>query len=392
MNEFMFRGQEIQRMQAALESKESILLVGIRRTGKTQLLKEIVRRHNNDSGKAGKAVYLDVSDYHSLHRFYGDLLANMPAPLLQRMADLLKSAGSIPDQLMRWLSSHINKVSVPVIGGGIDLRKPEDKADITRYWEPIAQAMLTSLEDPSVSKDIAFFAIDEVPFMIQNLLNYKVSVDEITVAMATLRKLRTGGVPMLLSGSISLDNLLSRLNISHIVLGGLQRENLLPFSPEEARAYLNKHLNSPTAIDVVLANLPDYVPHFLYQSVYFLRGLPLSDRKNAEVVKAAMHNQVIPAIRRSFNEQFRERLDSNYPGEELNCAEQILDQLAQAGKEGAPIDTRQFSSRDHRLALTKLIYDMFIEEAPGHGYRFTLNILRLWWRNQRGMTEQTAKP
>ena len=374
----MFRDQEIRRIQAALRDKDSILLVGIRRIGKTMLMKEIVRRH----GGPGKGFYLDVSNYISLYSFYNELLANMPQPFLNRIVELLQAVQSIPDGVMNWLCRKIVSFDAKVIK--IDLREPPaDEATVTRYWEPIAKAMLESLKDPSVSNEIAFFAIDEFPLMLENLLKRKVSDEEITVALATLRKLREGGIPMFLSGSISLENLLALHNIPSSVLGELQRENLRPFSREEARGYLESRLvGHPTAteIEAVLNSLPDYIPDFLNQSVYFLRGLKIES--NVDVI---MDDEVLPAIRRSFNEQFHERLNSNYPDGEKSCAEQLLDQLANAPEEGAHVDTRNLPPIHHRV-LTKLKYDMFVEEAPNYGYRFTLNALRLWWRSRRGMT------
>jgi len=378
MSEFMFRDQEIRRIQTALQNKKSILLVGIRRIGKTMLMQEIVRRHTG----SGTVVDLDVSDYISLYSFYSELLAKMPKPFLRRVIKLLQAAQSIPNGVMNWLCRHIGSVDAKIFK--IDLREPPaDEATVTRYWESIAKAMLESLKDPSVSDEIAFFAIDEFPFMLKNLLDRKVPAEEITVALAMLRKLRAGGIPMLLSGSISLENLLTLHNIPHTVLGGLQRENLRPFSRDEARSYLETKLaNHPAAteIETVLDRLPDFIPDFLDQSVHFLCGL-----NSANDVDVTMDNSVLPAIRRSFNEQFQERLNSNYPGTEQSCAEQLLDQLANAPETGAPIDTRELPPTHHRV-LAKLKYDMFIEEAPAHGYRFTLNALRLWWRNQRGMT------
>ena len=376
MSEFMFRDQEIRRIQTALQRKESILLVGIRRIGKTMLMKEIVRRHN--AVNSGKAVYLDVSDHIRLYDFYNELLTNLPKPLLRRVVDILKATRSISNAAMNWVRSHIDTV------GKIKLREPADEAAVVRYWKPIAEAMMESLKTPSVSSEISFFAIDEFPFMLKNLLDRKVPAEEISIALAMLRKLRDGGIPMLLSGSISLENLLTLHNIPHTVLGGLQRENLRPFSRPEAHSYLKTRLaDHPAAaeIDLVLDRLPDYIPDFLNQSVHFLSGLP--DASNVDVI---MDNEVLPAIRRSFNEQFQERLISNYPDSERFCAEQLLDQLAKAPETGSPIDTSNLPPT-HPQALAKLKYDMFIEEAPAHGYRFTLNALRLWWRNQRGMTK-----
>jgi len=378
MNEFMFRDKEIRRIQTALQRKESILLVGIRRIGKTQLMKEICRRHDGPT----KPVYLDVIDYTSLSKFYSDLLSKMPGPLLQHAANLLQAAQSTPEKIMNWLRRHITKARYK--GSEIDLRDA-DEAAIIRYWEPIAEAMLKSLESSSDSGEIPFFAIDEFPFMLENLLvRRKVPAEDVTIALATLRKLRVGGIPMILSGSISLENLLTLHNIPHTVLGALQRENLRPFSYPEARIYLETRLtNHPTAvkIDDVLNRLPDHIPDFLNQSAHFLSGLP--DADNVDVV---MDNEVLPAIWRSFNEQFQERLNKNYPGEELPCAEQLLDQLAKAPETGVSIGTSKLSTA-HRRALTKLKYDMFIEEASDYGFRFTLKLLRLWWRNQRGITE-----
>jgi len=381
MSKFMFRDQEILRIQTALQNKKSILLVGIRRIGKTMLMKEIVRRHTG----SGKAVYLEVSNVTSLYLFYNELMANIPKPFLRRVTALLQASKSIPNSVMDWLRRHIDSVdSANPMGSKIKigLRKPEEEATITRYWEPIAEAMLESLEDPSVSDEIAFFAIDEFSFMLKNLLDRKVPTEEITVALAMLRKLRAGGIPMLLSGSISLENLLTLQNIPHTVLGGLQRDNLRPFSRDEARSYLETNLaNHPAAtqIETVLDRLPDFIPDFLDQSIYYLIAL-----SSANDVDVTMDNSVLPAIRRSFNDQFQERLDNNYPGTEQSCAEQLLDQLANAPETGSPIDTRGLPPTHHRV-LAKLKYDMFVEEAPAHGYRFTLNALRLWWRNQRGM-------
>ena len=59
MIEFMFRDEEIKRIQTSLQNKDSILLLGVRRTGKTMLMKEIVRRHAGP----GKAIYFNVSNY-----------------------------------------------------------------------------------------------------------------------------------------------------------------------------------------------------------------------------------------------------------------------------------------------------------------------------------------
>ncbi len=392
MDEFMFRDQEIRRIQIALQRRESILLEGIRRTGKSQLMKEIVRRHN--AASPVKVFYLDVQAHSRLHDFYSDLLVRMPRTLLQRAYERLQAAKSIPDFVMNWLRRHIDSVEVDVSDSGIkvklDLNEHDDqdkyKAVIVRYWEPIAKALLKLLENPGVRDEISFFALDEFPLMLKNLLTdpkVPVSPEELSIALATLRKFRDS-IPMILSGSISLRNLLRLHNISFAVFSDLQPQNLPPFSRPEARRYLQaRFAGHPAAagIDVILDRLPDYIPEFLNQSASLL-----SAERDMHNVDMIMDDKVLPAIRRSFDWQIQDRLDRNYPDNEQSCAEQLLEQLAKAPKSGGPIDISGLSSADRRV-LQKLEDDMFIEKTSANGFRFTLNAFRLCCRNRCGMTE-----
>lgn len=379
---FRFREREIARMLDMLDQGKSILLVGIRRTGKTQVMKAALL----EAGKRGhQVVYLDVSDCIRLHDFYGELLAAMPQSLVRQAIEVLKTAGSVPNRLMDWLRHNFDKVAG--LGFEIDLNTPQDDHLLQRYWQPVATALLKALDTtPEIGK-LPIIGIDELPMMLQNLLERDIPAGELTIALASLRKLRDAGLRMVIGGSISMENWLSLHSIPHTVLGGLKRESIPPFTKKEARAYLEERLHDVAAarsIDVVLDAIPDYVPDFLDECIRYLKPLPHPDEVGQTIAA-----EVIPAIRRSFIRQFDERLLKNYPDTEIACAEAILDQLAEQPAAGGRLDTRILPDV-HRRVLIKLQYDMFIEEAPSFGYRFTLNLLRLWWRSYRGIEDRES--
>lgn len=378
MSKFMFRERELMRILSAWEDGRSVLLVGIRRTGKTRLMKEALRRQKAKS----QVLHMDVADYTRLHDFYRDLLAAMPSTLMNKTLTVLKTAGSVPNALMNWVRGHVDKVGA--FGMEVDLNAAQDDPPLTRYWEPVVAALLNALDDEGLRGEMPVIAIDELPFMLENLLARGVSTHEITVALASLRKLRDAGLRLIVGGSISLENLLTLHKIPHTVLGGLLREVLPPFSRDEAREFLQARLQgypAAMALEDALSRLPDYVPHFLDECVHYLKAI-----KDVGEVDMVMDNLVLPAIRRSFLTQFQERLDKNYSAAELACAQALLDQLAHVDALGGRIDTTALTV-EHNRVLTKLQFDMFIEEAPHLGYRFTLQLLRLWWRSTRGMPQ-----
>lgn len=168
------------------------------------------------------------------------------------------------------------------------------------------------------------------------------------------------------------------------MLGGFFRLSIPTFSRDEAASYLAERLDgtiaaSPEAIAYVLDTLPDYVPEFLVIAVTFLRRC-----KTLESCEAALPEEVIPAIRRAFLQQFDERLDKNYRADERETATRILDVLAGAGEAGCMIDGSQLPTGYQRVLL-KLQYDNFIADSSGFKWRFSLNLIRQWWRAQRGM-------
>lgn len=378
---FRFREKEIIRILAQWDAGNGVLLTGIRRTGKSALMKAALYRY----AQQGQSVsYLDVQDEDNLARFYQNLLTalltHFPVTLKGQLNTALGTVIKLPDSLLRWLRQQISKVSIPEI---VEIELQPEPEQLLRYWKPLTDQIAAHIKACGPS-DTPVIGIDELPFMLENLMRKGVLPSEIVVMLASLRTLRDAGLRVIIGGSISFENLLSIHKIPHTVLGGLFRLPVLPFTRPEAQSYLSETLAgrfaaTPEATALVLDNLPDYVPEVLKIAHGFLVTC-----EDLEACRYSLSNEIMPGVRRAFLQQFDERLTENYSDIELTCAEQILDAVALGDATGAKLDGRQLPSGYHRV-LSRLQYDNFIVDAPDLGWRFSLNLIRLWWRASRGM-------
>jgi hypothetical protein len=373
---FRFRQKEISLILDCWRTRQSVLLTGIRRTGKSLLQKEALYQFAKNGGRVG---FLNVQDYISLHDFYRDILREMPASLVSATIDVLKSTKTLPDKLMVWLRGQVSSVAIPEIAE-VQFQAPEN---LPRYWQPLVEAISSALANHP-PETLPVLGIDELPFFLENLIKAGVSDTELTIALASLRKLRDAGLRMIIAGSISMENLLSLHGIPDTVLGGLFRLPIRPFSKDEARLYLKEYLagkpaDEESVISYTLETLPDYVPEFLKIAVQYLNPL-----RDSSEVAGIMENDVLPAIRRAFLQQFSERLAKNYLGDTLTTAEKILDVIAKAKPAGSRLNGVQLPT-GYRRVLQMLQYDNFIIEGSDFRWVFSLQLLRTWWRAERGM-------
>ena len=379
---FRFRNEEITRIHHCWAEAQSVLLTGIRRTGKTEVLKAALHRY----AQAGNAVaHLDVQDQNSLPRFYQDLLEALlnaaPPTLGERLLEVMGQVRRVPTAVTIWLRGQVRKVSIP---DTLEVElTPAPDSELVRYWQPLAEQIGSVLAEHEPSQ-LPVIGLDELPFMLENLIRAGVSTAELTIMLASLRKLRDAGLRLIIAGSISFENLLTLQNIPHTVLGGLARHNIPPFSVDEARLYLAEKLQGrpagdAAALELILGTLPDYVPEFLR-----ITAIQLHTSADAAACAHDLTHQVMPAIRRSFLKQFDERLDKNYGNGERGTVNQLLDIIATADPAGTRIDSSQLPD-NHRHVLLKLEYDNFLIEGDDFKWRFSLNLIRIWWRANRGM-------
>ena len=304
----------------------------------------------------------------------------LPTGPKDRLRGAMEKLKNVPTGLANWVRGQISQVSVPDVVEVV-LVPPDEQ--LVRYWQPLVDQISDVLAAHD-TQTLPVIGIDELPFMLENLMRAGVPTDELVVMLASLRKLRDAGLRLIIAGSISFENLLTLHNVPHTVLGGLSRQNVPPFTRAEAHSYLSEKLQGqPAAQDSVLQHvldtLPDHVPEFLR-----IAHTNLYSCRDAEACVAAMRQQVLPAIRRSFLQQFDERLQKNYSPEELATVNTILDRIAQAEPDGNRLDGTQLPT-DYRKVLLKLEYDNFLIAGEDFKWRFSLNLIRQWWRANRGM-------
>lgn len=373
---FMFRDAELLRILDRLSEGQSVLLAGIRRTGKSELVKAVLAKLPEQPG----AVYLDVQDYTSLTTFYSDLLRHMPNDITDTLQQTLTALRLVPTKITDWIRSQFAKVSTGDVA--IEFRPSDD--DLQRYWEPIAE-QLGKILAKTPTEQLPVIAIDELPFFIENLIARNCLPHDIEVLLASLRKLRSNGLRFIIAGSINLEYLLESLTIPKTVLGGLWRETLPAFSRDEAETYLKARLQGTTAgepqlIELILAQLPDYIPECLETAVGYLKFSPTP----AEC-EQLLTNKVLPHLQRSFVNQFEERLSKRYTEAEQAVAERILDELAKGAIEPRQLPPALVSGAG-RAVLVKLQLHDFITQAADYRWCFTLNMIRSWWRATRSLT------
>jgi hypothetical protein len=378
---FRFREKEIARILAQWESGDSVLLTGIRRTGKSELMKAALYRYQN----AGHTVaYLDLQGEEKLPRFYQNLLqailANLPLTLRGQFGKVLEGALKVPNDLMHWIREQTNEVKAL---GVVDIKLNSPEEQVVRYWQPITE-QIAKLIKPLERAEVPVIGLDELPFMLENLIRAGVNASELIVMLATLRTLRDAGLRMIIGGSISFENLLTIHKIPHTPLGGLFRLQVAPFTRFEAELFLqeilaNRFCGTAVGIAKTLDTLPDYIPEVLRIAKGFLFTC-----EDLDACEYSLINEVMPAVRRSFVQQFDERLSKNYTATELACAEQILDSIAQGSATGTRLNGQQLPAGYQRV-INLLQYDNFIIDSPDFGWCFSLNLIRLWWRASRGM-------
>lgn len=380
--QFRFREDEIARIHRCWADGQSVLLTGIRRTGKSEVVKAALHRY---AQQGHKVVHLDVQDQNSLPRFYQELLEallqSLPTSVGQQLREVFGKLKGIPTGMAHWVRGQISQVSVPEVVDVV-LNPPSDE-HIVRYWQPLV-AQISEVLAAHERQTLPVIGIDELPFMLENLMNAGISTTELTIMLASLRKLRDAGLRLIIAGSISFENLLTLHNIPHTVLGGLSRQHIPPFTKEEARLYLSEKLKGRPAaeeanLELILNTLSDHVPEFLR-----IAHINLYSCRDAQACETALSREVMPSINRSFLRQFDERLNKNYSPSERETVNAILDSIAEADPSGNRLDSTRLPA-EYRNVLLKLEYDNFLLEGEDFKWRFSLNLIRLWWRANRGM-------
>lgn len=375
-DDFMFRDFEKSYCINSLKEGNSLLVLGIRRTGKSSLLKEVARILNDDGYHI---IEIDCQDSNKPSELFLEILKALPVDLFKKLTAYLKTLKSLPKDIIEVLNIESIK------GFGVDVQFDKKIRD---YWIPISKSIEKILLNRE-EKIILF--LDELPYFFENLTDPKnqggYSEVEVKQILATLRSWRNEGIQMTLCGSLNISYFLSSKSISEKLLAGLNSIDINLFTDDEAKKLLKKLAKSRNITWItdkiaakVIELVQDNVPFFIQTYFGFLS---LEKECSLERLEEIFETKVYPSLIKNFLYQFEERLE-NYSLKERKQVDIILDYISKYDK--ASFEDIRIKNKTLDLKVFhKLISDEFIKPTRAGNCSFTLNIVKSWWKEKRGL-------
>ena len=368
---FVDRQREIKRALLLMEDGNSFLLLGIRRTGKSSLLKEIARIMSKNGWQA---ILVNCATCKTTLQFYQQLYAAMPKGTRERLRKWIADAKSIPTRLLDWLTDFLDKAKV----GEVEL-------DFHNNWSAYNTTLEQIVGDFFRKEQRIAIFLDELPFFFQNLGTSEQSIQEIQSALTTLRTWRDDGLPMGIAGSLNIHLQLEHLGISRKLLSGLNSLPVEPFPNSVAVDLLTGLAESKKydwwtskISDKLLSLLPDFVPYFIQ---YGFNAVAAAHCDTTDKVETVYHNTIVPGLFKDFLYQFDERLVA-FDRDQRMIAAGILDTIARQGQ--ASLHILQQDNNFRYDVLMKLLDLEFLTIRGNDEYAFSLNFIQQWWLNKSG--------
>jgi AAA+ ATPase superfamily predicted ATPase len=374
-DDFFGREDFVKHLKGILISKNSFLLLGLRRTGKSSVLEEIVRLIGKENPKT-IVINLNCQTYESIHDLYKNIYLSLPHTWRSNMRDFMQKAQSIPKKLIDVITDHVEEVDIPYIGS-VKLRN-----DALAYANPLKE-LLTRFFDEQ--KHHIVIILDELPFLFENIAeaNKESTKLEIEAVLTTLRSWRNIGVSQAICGSLHLHAQLQNLGISQKLLGGVMTQTLPKFTTNEAKTMMQKlsaeHLPLKDAdLDEIIHLLPDCIPQFLR---YFIFSLNTHWNGEKEGIKTIYDKYVYPNVVKDFEYQFNERFAS-LSTENIVLAKKILSLIYKKPSLTEAELLRAVKDENAYSVLLILDNHEFIIINENNQIDFSFEIVRHWWHKK----------
>ncbi|MCB9760474.1 MAG: AAA family ATPase [Alphaproteobacteria bacterium] len=363
--ELLGRGQDIAQLRADLD-QYSILLIGPRRIGKTELLKRLV----SHPGRGWRAVRVDLEGLDAIDG------------AVNRIAAKLAEAGLGPNAVGDALE-RIREVSVGPVGLSREGR--EDPGPWARLEQAIAVALHALPNDERLA-----LLLDEVPWWLDSL---RQAGDDAQArqALAQLRYLRdpkgqTPRLRMVLTGSVALAGLARSLNASAEI------NDLLPIElgPLDAAAgrtlfeeeLLRRGIHCTAEAAKAAHKMAGGSPHWIKLLAQRIQG---TTRAEASDVNDAVQRLMSPRLRHLFDDEGRAHLLRRH-GPERGARLRWMLTAAAGHDDGVPaqallavaLSEAGLVRAEAQEDLYTLVDEFYLEEVDGR-YRFVNPLLRRWW-------------
>jgi DNA polymerase III delta prime subunit len=375
-DDFYGREEIVKHLKGILTAKNSFLLLGLRRIGKSSAIKEAVRKIGAENRQI-EIIELNCQTYESIQDFYKNLHLALPKTWRDKVRDALKASKRIPIKLIDFITDHIEELDLPYVGS-VKLRN-----DTLSYANTIKEELTTFFKKQDQH---IVLVVDELPFLFEHIAqkNNEATKMEIEMILTTLRSWRDIGISQAICGSLNLHIQLENLGISRKLLGGVITQTLPKYTKEESEGLLkalaitdNLRLEEKHIAEM-LNLIPDYIPQFLQ---YFYFSIKTQGNNKLDNIKSIYEKYVYPATVLDFEYQFNERFAALNKAD-IQITIKILNKIFVTPNISEATLLKDLKGDNPYAVLLKLSNQEFIVVDEHQCYDFSFNIIRNWWHKK----------
>ncbi len=375
-DDFFGREEIVKHLKGILISKNSFLLLGLRRIGKSSAIKETVRKISNEH-KNIAIIELNCQTYESIQDFYKNLHLALPKNWRDKVRDALKESKRIPKKLLDFITDHVEELDLPYIGS-VKLRN-----DALSYSNTIKEELTSFFKK---QEQHIVLVIDELPFLFEHIAKQKNDATklEIEMILSTLRSWRDIGISQAICGSLNLHMQLEYLGISRKLLGGVITQTLPKYTQDESIGLLKALAHTDNIpllqkhIDQMLHLIPDFIPQFLQ---YFYFNIKTHGNVALDNIEAIYVSYVYPGIVKDFEYQFNDRF-ALLSKSDSAIAIKVLNRITNTPNIPESELLKSVTGGNTYALLLTLTNQEFIVVDAHQCYNFSFNIIRNWWQKK----------
>ena len=396
---FWNRPEVVLELVTRLESGASASLFGLRRIGKSSIMKEVARHLRT---KGHTCIFLNTEGMSGPGRLLVDLVRGLDPSLRDQISTAWANNGS--------LSGALKQIATVLKKEPVDTANVEK--DFRDFWEPLTQTVERQLRDTDAR---VFVFIDELPFFLADQIEKGVDKQNIIDILATLRRWRQDSniMAQVLCGSIGMAGFLRLHDIDRdhnndapgIYVGPLDQDDACDFLDAVAKGQSIEGWTDAIR-DTVIAQAIEYYPSYLQEILLLLKTEALLTKYkhgevNDELLVDKLNDVVMPKIRKGFEvdllNQFDKRLArlQNFNKEEdgaKDWSDIALDILRAIQTDGlmtrADLDARlakvEITGKSAVDFVEVLREDAFVVETEQGAYAFGDKIIETWLQRRHG--------
>ena len=197
-------------------------------------------------------------------------------------------------------------------------------------------------------------------------------------------------VQFIYTGSIGLDNLVSRLNETKTI-NDLARLKIPPLEPDEAMDFFKCLLVNVTftlsddLIKYILQKIKWLIPFYIQLVLWELKNL-VRNRQLTLITQNIIDNAFVEMLdQRQHFENWHSRLRSTYKGNEYNYVKEVLNLTSESESITAndifDLAVKYGLQDSFKDLINALVYDGYINNnEDNHLYFYNSPVLKMWWR------------